>query len=677
MNNMIANIRTQLQKLKCRIANLTKRVAYIEDNCCNGGGGGDGIQSIVAGDNISVDNTDPQNPVVSSTGGGIEDMPDVSATERGVVNNEPLQELGGADKLINGVRVGTGSAENSDTNIVLGKNSLNGEDNEGKNNVAVGNYILTNTISGIGNVGVGNYALTNSLGNSNTAIGYASSYRLGDGDFNTTVGAWSGDGTGGIPPTGERNTFIGAVAAPFIESGSNNISIGYRSANALRTGNHNIMIGIQSGDKTTSTLPPDATWDFGDRNIFIGRLAGVWTVPNLAEDYLLIHSYSNQSGENKTPLILGHFADRFFRVGGVLELDPQFLPTPDATFNKKLVYNPTDGKVTAVDDNSLPLPEEGSAGQVLTTDGDGSYTWEDISGGNNYVSVLDVSSTPTADKVVQYSSSGNVNTGTPTLPENTVNLAHLNTVMSSKVDVVPDMGLSKENFTTEEKSKLAGLESPKFKGQYLSLTDLQNAGNGEIGGYAYVDNGVSIDMYIWDNTNEVWDIVVGESTTETPASIKSKYESNPDTNAFTDVLKNKLEAFTSNFTVELKNTYDTASNIVTTHQATIGKVWTPDYSNMEATNRITTSGGTWTVPAGYKGWVNLFSRGYNGSSIYNMDVFIINGKPLGKIWVEATSGSGAARSGSLNGFYPVKEGDVIQVYGNLERSCYFIPGMWV
>lgn len=676
MNNMIANIRTQLQKLKCRIANLTKRVAYIEDNCCNGGGGGDGVQSIVPGDNISVDNTDPQNPVVSSTGGGIEDMPDVSATERGVVNNEPLQELGGTDKLINGVRVGTGSAENSDTNIVLGKNSLDGEDNESGNNVAVGNHILNKIVNGENNVGVGNYALTNSLGNFNTAIGNASSYRLEEGNNNTTIGAWSGYGPDDIPVTGNSNTFIGVAASRFIESGSRNISVGHRSGFALRTGNHNIMIGVQSGDKTTATLPPEATWDFGDRNIFIGRLAGVWEVPNLAEDYLLIHSYHNQSGENKTPLILGHFTDRFLRVGGVLELDPQFLPTPDATFNKKLVYNPTDGKVTAVDDNSLPLPEEGSAGQVLTTDGAGSYTWEDISGGNNYVSVLDVSSTPTADKVVKYSNTGAVNTVEPVYPKNAVNLAYLNTNLLTKVDTVAGMGLSEENFTPAEKTKLSGLESPKFKGQYLSLTDLQNAGNGEIGGYAYVDNGVSIDMYIWDNTNEVWDIVVGESTTETPASIKSKYESNPDTNTFTDVLKNKLEAFTSNFTVELKNTYDAASNIVTTHQATIGKVWTPDYSNMETTNRITTSGGTWTVPAGYKGWVNLFSRGYNGSSTYNMDVFIINGKPLGKIWVEATSGTSAARSGSLNGFYPVKEGDVIQVYGNLERSCYFIPGMW-
>lgn len=497
MNNMIANIRTQLRKLKCRITNLTKRVAYIEDNCCNGGGGGDGIQSIIPGDNISVDNTDPQNPVVSSTGGG------------------------------------------------------------------------------------GNLTLEQARQNWNVLSG--------DIEFDS-----------GYHRISQQSELSGEV---WIDFSSTNRTIGIGSS-----------------------------WDY------ISKLT-------VSEDNISI--YGQKKG------LLG--TDEFDKQG-----------------DRKAF-----AQIADLQDGYIPLPTEGTAGQVLTTDGDGAYTWEDISGGDNYVSVLDVSSIPTADKVVQYSSTGNVNTGTPTLPENSVNLAYLNTTMSSKVDVVPDMGLSKENFTTEEKSKLAGLESPKFKGQYLSLTDLQNAGNGEIGGYAYVDNGVTIDMYIWDNTNEVWDIVVGESTTETPASIKSKYESNPDTNAFTDALKNKLEAFTSNFTAELKNTYDTTSNIVTTHQATIGKVWTPDYSNMETTNRITTSGGTWTVPAGYKGWVNLFSRGYNGSSTYNMDVFIINGKPLGKIWVEATSGSGAARSGSLNGFYPVKEGDVIQVYGNLERSCYFIPGIWV
>jgi hypothetical protein len=33
--------------------------------------GGTGIQSIVAGDNISVDDTDPNNPIVSASGGSL------------------------------------------------------------------------------------------------------------------------------------------------------------------------------------------------------------------------------------------------------------------------------------------------------------------------------------------------------------------------------------------------------------------------------------------------------------------------------------------------------------------------------------------------------------------------------------------------------------------------------
>lgn len=31
----------------------------------------------------------------------------------------------------------------------------------------------------------------------------------------------------------------------------------------------------------------------------------------------------------------------------------------------------------------------------------------------------------------------------------------------------------------------------------------------------------------------------------------------------------------------------------------------------------------------------------------------------------------------LSGVFPVKAGDVIQVNGNMERSCFFIPGIWV
>lgn len=36
----------------------------------SGGGGGDGIAEIIAGDNVTVDNTDPYRPIVSASGGG-------------------------------------------------------------------------------------------------------------------------------------------------------------------------------------------------------------------------------------------------------------------------------------------------------------------------------------------------------------------------------------------------------------------------------------------------------------------------------------------------------------------------------------------------------------------------------------------------------------------------------
>lgn len=51
-----------------RISRLERKVRCLD---CNDSGGGDsGIQSVQPGTNITVDNTDPLNPIVNSTGGG-------------------------------------------------------------------------------------------------------------------------------------------------------------------------------------------------------------------------------------------------------------------------------------------------------------------------------------------------------------------------------------------------------------------------------------------------------------------------------------------------------------------------------------------------------------------------------------------------------------------------------
>lgn len=118
--------------------------------------------------------------------------------------------------------------------------------------------------------------------------------------------------------------------------------------------------------------------------------------------------------------------------------------------------------------------------------------------------------------------------------------------LEAKVDKIDGFGLSEENFSQEEKTKLAGLEDSKFKGKYPSLSALTSANVGVIGGYAYVGSvGVDDKQYIWDDDDSKWvptDIPV---TAETAATIKAKYESNPDTYAFNGAYKTKLEGLSN------------------------------------------------------------------------------------------------------------------------------------
>lgn len=66
-----------------------------------GGGGGGGIVSIVAGTGISVDDTDPLNPIVSATGGGGSDELTV-ITEATAFTAEPATHSGRSRLILSG-----------------------------------------------------------------------------------------------------------------------------------------------------------------------------------------------------------------------------------------------------------------------------------------------------------------------------------------------------------------------------------------------------------------------------------------------------------------------------------------------------------------------------------------------------------------------------------------------
>jgi len=141
-----------------------------------------------------------------------------------------------------------------------------------------------------------------------------------------------------------------------------------------------------------------------------------------------------------------------------------------------------------------------------------------------YESNADTNAYTDAEKAVVAQQSG-TNTGDETA-------ASIKTKYESNADT--------NAYTDAEKAKLAGLEDSLFLGEYPTLAALQLAHpTAPAGAYAYVDAGPGQDVekYIFDSSDQEWIKQQGESTAETPASIKTKYESNADTNAYTDAEK--------------------------------------------------------------------------------------------------------------------------------------------
>lgn len=123
--------------------------------------------------------------------------------------------------------------------------------------------------------------------------------------------------------------------------------------------------------------------------------------------------------------------------------------------------------------------------------------------------------------------------------------------LAFKVDKDGTKVLSDQNYTSAEKAKLAGLEGAHFKGLHASLAALQAAHpSAAAGDYADVDSGTGADVarFIWDVSDSTWIIQSGASGSMTAAQIKTAYESNPDTNGYSDAEKAKLGAIAAGAT---------------------------------------------------------------------------------------------------------------------------------
>ena len=129
--------------------------------------------------------------------------------------------------------------------------------------------------------------------------------------------------------------------------------------------------------------------------------------------------------------------------------------------------------------------------------------------------------------------------------------------LDTKVDKVAGKGLSTNDLTDPLYDKLVGLEGTHWRGTFPSLSALQSGvTDPQAGDYADVDVvGEDVQRYIWDATDSAWVAQSGEVAPITAAQVKMLYESNPDTNAFKDSEKDKLEGIEDGATANSADSY--------------------------------------------------------------------------------------------------------------------------
>ncbi len=185
-------------------------------------------------------------------------------------------DVTGGDAIINGVTVGRGGGNN--TNTALGENALSS--NTGADNIGIGRNALQNNLGGLTNIAIGNNSLAaNTSGSFNLAIGHNSQNGSASTGDNISLGnATLENNQGGL------NTAIGNNTLRNNTTGSSNHAIGYNALNGNLTGSGNIAMG----NEALFVSDADANIAIGGRAL-IGNTSGSWNV-----------SIGSRSSENST-----------------------------------------------------------------------------------------------------------------------------------------------------------------------------------------------------------------------------------------------------------------------------------------------------------------------------------------------------------------------------------------
>ena len=286
-----ADVPTLNQNTTGTAANVTGVVAVAN------GGTGTATPSLVAGTNITITGSFPNQTIAASGGGGSGDVTGpASSTANGIAlfngtTGKILKDSATTDGLIYGLTIGRGTGAIS-TNTALGANALL-SNTTGDNSVAVGNTALRSQNTGNQNVAIGASAgFTVTTGINNVAVGFEAYYANSTGNGNVAVGQnalrfnTSGSQNTAVGKSalsyafGSDNTAVGTSALSNATSAtegvavggfalssttaSNNTAVGHGALFAASTGVSNTVVGCRAGEELTT----------GAKNTIIGRYNG-------------------------------------------------------------------------------------------------------------------------------------------------------------------------------------------------------------------------------------------------------------------------------------------------------------------------------------------------------------------------------------------------------------------
>jgi len=304
-------------------------------------------------------------------------------------------------------------------NVSIGYQSLL-NDTESQSNTSIG-YRAMATLNGpafSSNVAIGSFALENAASVINSTFIGAESGRNSTGNNSTGIGRRALGSLAGAS-SGIDNTAIGHEALARNTIGQQNTVIGGEGMSLTTTGNFNTSIGYRAGNANTT----------GSSNIFIGHNAGIAEVGTSSNKLYISNSATNAA----TSLIYGEFSpSRILRTNSTFQIgDPagtgyQF-PIARGTINQVLQTNAT-GQLNWVDPSSLTITEvdpkvsSTTANVIPKWNGtnlvDGIVTDDGTNvtvAGNTITTTFQMTTTPTANFVLQSDGAGNGSWANPTV----------------------------------------------------------------------------------------------------------------------------------------------------------------------------------------------------------------------------------------------------------------------